>query len=757
MVIFLAIIYLLFGGAIGETEKNTFLINCGTNGSSIIDGRKWVGDIEPNNNVTLSSSSVLLVSNSSSSFNEDSSLYSTARLFTDNLNYTFRGFQGNYFLRLHFHPISSPNYDDKRSFFSVEANGVKLLSKFNVAGEIQLRKSSPLFLIQEYFLKNDLESLVIGFVPDKGLFGYVNAIEIVPVVDDDSLFNKRVGIQTMYRLNVGGMDIKPGLDELFRSWEVDSGYMLSSEAGFEIENKSFVGYGSVNDTIMAPISVYETARTSTNAQVLEKRFNMSWEFVVDPGFDYLVRLHFCELEFDRENQRKFRIYVNNKTVADNFDVFKLAGGKNRAFHQDFVDSVSDMIDTIWVQLGPTVALGSSESDALLNGLEIFKLGRNGDLTRLEKYNRPRKTKQTKNLILWVGIGAGLATILVIGCLLTLIIRLCKTRKNKPRGLGSVSISGVSRNFTLAEIKAATNNFDEKLILGVGGFGKVYKGEIEEGFTVAIKRANPQSEQGLKEFQTEIQMLSRLRHKHLVSMVGICEEGNEMILVYGYMSNGTLRDHLLGQNNVNNPLNWKQRLEICIGAARGLHYLHTGSDRGIIHRDVKSTNILLDENLVAKMADFGLSKSGPSLDHTHVSTAVKGSLGYLDPEYFRRQQLTEKSDVYSLGVVLLEVVCARPVIYPSLPKDEINLVEWAMKWQREKKLETIIDPYLKGQICPESLEKFGEIVEKCLCDEGKIRPTMGEVLWHLECVLQIHQAWICETNGEETMDSNNLVL
>nr|CAB3474616.1 unnamed protein product [Digitaria exilis] len=228
----------------------------------------------------------------------------------------------------------------------------------------------------------------------------------------------------------------------------------------------------------------------------------------------------------------------------------------------------------------------------------------------------------------------------------------------------------ARYFSFEELKKSTNNFSEINEIGSGGYGKVYKGTLANGQIAAIKRAQQGSMQGAAEFKNEIELLSRVHHKNLVSLVGFCYEQGEQMLVYEYIPYGTLRENLMGKGGVS--LDWKKRLRIAIGSAKGIAYLHELADPPIIHRDIKSTNILLDESLNAKVADFGLSKLVSDTQKGHVSTQVKGTLGYLDPEYYMTQQLSEKSDVYSFGVVLLELITAKQPIEKGRRLSSINL-------------------------------------------------------------------------------------
>ncbi|KAM7510151.1 hypothetical protein LguiB_009026 [Lonicera macranthoides] len=357
---------------------------------------------------------------------------------------------------------------------------------------------------------------------------------------------------------------------------------------------------------------------------------------------------------------------------------------------------------------------------------------------------PQRKRKTRWLLTFgVVLGGGIA---VLSILCYLIFR--RWRKAgltdtmlDPSGPTKFSASFLPSNirrFSLAEIKSGTNNFDDNLVLGVGGFGKVYKGCIDNNATtVAIKRLNALSHQGIREFETEIEMLSKLRHLHLVSLIGCCEENEEMVLVYDYMANGTLRANLCKPNN---HLSWKHRLQICIGSARGLQYLHTSSKHRIIHRDVKSTNILLDERWVAKVSDFGLSKMGPTgVSQTHVSTVVKGTFGYLDPEYFRLRRLTDKSDVYSFGVVLFEVLSGKPAIIEDIPEEPVNLADWARCCYKTGALDEIIDLHVRDEIAPECLKQFGDVAYSCIQEQGINRPSMSDVVWSLELALQLQEA------------------
>ncbi|KAI5435619.1 probable receptor-like protein kinase At5g59700 [Lathyrus oleraceus] len=305
--------------------------------------------------------------------------------------------------------------------------------------------------------------------------------------------------------------------------------------------------------------------------------------------------------------------------------------------------------------------------------------------------------------------------------------------------------------SLSEVEESTNYFDESLVIGIGGFGKVYRGELRDGRKVAVKRGSRTSHQGIQEFRAEIETLFKFRHGNLVSLIGYCDQNQELILVYEFVEKGTLRSHLYGAGL--QSLSWNERLNVCIGAAKGLHYLHTAYPTAVIHRDVKSVNILLDGNLNAKVGDFGISRTGPSVHETHVSTGVKGTFGYLDPEYFMREQLTEKSDVYSFGVVLIEILCARPVIDPSLPSGAINLKDWAINYIHKGQWDQIIDPHLIiGDINPDSLKRFMETAVRCVADGGADRPSMRDVLWNLECCLQFQEAALHGSAAEDNSDS-----
>ncbi|KAI4303002.1 hypothetical protein MLD38_038684 [Melastoma candidum] len=776
-------------------DSNDLILSCGsTDDGTDADGRSWRSDGK-----YVSSSD----SKMSKASYQDPSLpslfpYMSARVFTSEASYNLPVKAGKrYWLRLHFYPTNYESLDPADAYFSVVADGVTLLKNFSAY--VTAQALTQAYLIKEYSLvTGQSDNLDLTFTPSaehSGAYAFINGMELVQIPDlfesaqmvgfsDQSVDTTSARVQTMFRVNVGGQYIPPSNDsDLLRTWYDDTPYLDGASAGVtnEAETNVTINYNTLPGYI-APLDVYRTARSMGYDKDLNKNYNLTWIFQVDPNFTYLVRMHFCDYFCTKVNQRVFDIFINNKTAQAAADVVGWSTAQAVPVYKDYAIYVADGKgdEQITVSLHPSVTTDPPPEfyDAILNGLEIFKMsdaagnlaGPNPQPSEMllkaeaEASARASAAKafaSSDSNVKAIGASAGGAAAF------SAIAAICVgvyIKKRKVYGTESHTSSwlpitgfthtngskshtsaashlsseaqGLSRCFSLYEIKHATKNFDESNVIGVGGFGKVYKGVIDGSMTVAIKRSNPSSEQGVHEFQTEVEMLSKLRHKHLVSLIGYCEEENEMCLVYDYMARGTMREHIYKGNNPQLP--WKQRLELCIGAARGLHYLHTGARYTIIHRDVKTTNILIDENWVAKVSDFGLSKTGPNMDKGHVSTVVKGSFGYLDPEYFRRQQLTEKSDVYSFGVVLFEALCARPALNPKLPKEQVSLADWALNCQRRGVLDDIVDPNIKGKIDPECLKKFAETAEKCLADHGTDRPHMGDVLWNLEFALQLQE-------------------
>ncbi|KAL6853557.1 hypothetical protein ACP4OV_019586 [Aristida adscensionis] len=296
--------------------------------------------------------------------------------------------------------------------------------------------------------------------------------------------------------------------------------------------------------------------------------------------------------------------------------------------------------------------------------------------------------------------------------------------------GAPQLKG-ARLFSFDELKNSTNNFAEKNEIGSGGYGKVYKGILADGTRLAIKRAEYGSKQGAVEFKNEIELLSRVHHRNLVSLIGFCYEQGEQMLVYEYVPNGTLRQNLQARGIY---LDWKKRLRIALGSARGLAYLHELADPPIIHRDVKSTNILLDDNLKAKVSDFGLSKLVADTEKGHVSTQVRGTLGYLDPEYYMTQQLTEKSDVYSFGVVMLEILSGRLPI----SKGRYIVREFRMAIDPNDNeyygLQGIIDPAIHDAAHTTGFRRFVQLAMECVEESASMRPMMSSVVKEIETML-----------------------
>ncbi|KAG2634641.1 hypothetical protein PVAP13_2NG173515 [Panicum virgatum] len=292
----------------------------------------------------------------------------------------------------------------------------------------------------------------------------------------------------------------------------------------------------------------------------------------------------------------------------------------------------------------------------------------------------------------------------------------------------------NRAFTYKELEKITDNFQR--FVGHGGFGRVYYGRLENGTEVAVKKHSESSLHGLDEFVAEVQSLTKVHHRNLVSLVGYCWEEDHLALVYEYLSQGSLFDHLRGKNSVAQTMNWETRVRVVLEAAQGLDYLHNGCNLPIIHRDVKTSNILLDRNLEAKLADFGLCKTYLSDSQTHISATAAGSVGYIDPEYYHTGRLTESSDVYSFGVVLLEIATGKPPILPGHGHIVQRVNEMITAGDD---IGSIADVRLEGAYDVNSMWKVVDTASKCTSDAAAQRPTMATVVAQLKESLALEEA------------------
>ncbi|KAK9053687.1 hypothetical protein SSX86_024761 [Deinandra increscens subsp. villosa] len=311
----------------------------------------------------------------------------------------------------------------------------------------------------------------------------------------------------------------------------------------------------------------------------------------------------------------------------------------------------------------------------------------------------------------------------------------------PRSEGEILESSTLRSFSYSDLRMATRNFRPDSVLGEGGFGSVFKGWIDEqsfaaskpgtGVVIAVKKLNPESFQGHREWLAEVNYLGQFSHPNLVNLIGYCLEDEHRLLVYEFMPRGSLENHLFRRGSYFQPLSWSLRLKVALGAAEGLAFLHSAETK-VIYRDFKTSNVLLDSDYNPKLSDFGLAKDGPTDDKSHVSTRVMGTYGYAAPEYLATGHLTTKSDVYSFGVVLLEMLTGRRAVDRNRPKGEQSLVEWAKPYlPNKRKLFRVLDNRLEGQYSLDGVHTAANLALRCVSMDPRFRPNMVEVVKELE--------------------------
>ncbi|KAL6544629.1 hypothetical protein OROMI_023491 [Orobanche minor] len=444
--------------------------------------------------------------------------------------------------------------------------------------------------------------------------------------------------------------------------------------------------------------------------------------------NYTVRLQFAEISilgtrtWRSLGRRVFDIYVQGNLEERDFDILRVAGGVAlRAVSRDYRVRVTGNyleIHLFWAGKGTCCVPNQGTYGPLISAIRATP-----NFVPTVSNNPPGGGTSRTGIIVGIVVGIAVACFLALGAAFYVYRRRKRQRDFEDKEL--LGIDARPYTFSYAELRTSTDDFNPANKLGEGGFGPVYKGTLEDGRVVAVKQLSVASHQGKSQFMAEIATISAVQHRNLVILYGCCIEGDKRLLVYEYLVNKSLDQQLFGDRSKSLFLDWATRYEICLGVARGLTYLHEESRLRIVHRDVKASNILLDSSLAPKISDFGLAKLYDD-KKTHISTRVAGTIGYLAPEYAMRGHLTEKADIFSFGVVALEIVGGRPNSDPSLEDDKIYLLEWAWNLHENSREIELVDPTLHQYDANEVRRIIG-IALLCTQASPALRPPMSRVV------------------------------
>ncbi|XP_010460742.1 PREDICTED: probable LRR receptor-like serine/threonine-protein kinase At1g29720 isoform X1 [Camelina sativa] len=507
----------------------------------------------------------------------------------------------------------------------------------------------------------------------------------------------------------------------FENWGVSNTGDFTDDASdddvYSISNTSTL-YGDY------PHDLYKTARRSALSLVY-------YAFCLENGA-YDVKLHFMELQFLNKElythvgRRIFDVYVQDVLVLKDFNIKEEANDTLKPVVKSMNVNVTDHMLEIrfyWAGKGTTLIPGRGNYGPLISAISLCHHS-------LEPRCGAEKIKHPMNYLLIMGVlGAFVAILLALGIYARR--RWIRHNKKKERDLRAESLQTVC--FTWRQLQAATNNFDEANKLGEGGFGSVFKGELSDRTMIAVKQLSSKSCQGNREFVNEIGMISGLNHPNLVKLYGCCVDKDQLLLVYEYMENNSLALALFGKGSL--KLDWKARQKICVGIARGLAFLHEGSTMRMVHRDIKTTNVLLDADLNAKISDFGLARLHESEDR-HISTKIAGTIGYMAPEYALWGQLTDKADVYSFGVVAIEIVSGKNNAKQKGSVDHVSLINWALTLQQTGDIMEIIDSKLEGEFNSDEAVRMIKVALTCTNSSPSLRPAMSDAVKMLQGEIEI---------------------